>query len=655
MATKTFEELKQLAIQIRDEKTNKQNTATRVGTAMLEYINKLEQDYYDKTQTDEELKERDDKLTEIEEKRIEVLGKLIKGNIDLLKNGYSDGYVDDNGNVVLDSKSFCTIYSIIPVKNGITYTYTLTDGEVAAENVAIVCFFDSTFTPIQSYHAKDLIDDTLSITAPTNSRYCTVCKKNGSTITFKANEDYYAMPYFFSIKNTSIINKLIYTDYPYRNNENNIITTLNPFLSSSVNAELNPNKSIVEKNEVKLTISNGDVSYGWAYYYTLKKGTYDAGKYLAFIKVKRTGTSPIRIQVFGDGGKDIANKDISNLIQNDYNVFSVEFELQEAASIGLGVSSKNTSNVGDEIYISLAGIAKNRNDYNLGSDIYTIDDIINLGSGDGIKLSNVDNTIQGDVSNPLSIVKETAGLSAIFHSIGVIADSLGSGELQFYHDGKFVYPDCYEWSWGQRLAALIGNCKCTNWSSGGLRADTWIANYWNSEKSGFTLDGSESKIKNDKKLAYIIELATNDSISEIPVGDFDTDVDISDYNNNKSTFTGNYAGIIQRVKSIQPSAKIFCITIPEYWSDKAESVGYNDAIRLMASKFSNVFIIDLQKYTPIGSEFENQYKMFGHMTTQGYQYVTYMIATYIDYIIRQNPEKFKKAAVIGTEYDDGNL
>lgn len=75
MATKTFEELKQLAIQIRDEKTNKQNTATRVGTAMLEHINKLEQDYYDKTQTDEELKERDDKLTELDsnlQKRINV-------------------------------------------------------------------------------------------------------------------------------------------------------------------------------------------------------------------------------------------------------------------------------------------------------------------------------------------------------------------------------------------------------------------------------------------------------------------------------------------------------------------------------------------------------------------------------------------------------
>lgn len=65
MATKTFEELKQLAIHIRDEKTNKQNTATRVGTAMLEHLNKLEQDYYDKTATDEELKQRDEKLAEL--------------------------------------------------------------------------------------------------------------------------------------------------------------------------------------------------------------------------------------------------------------------------------------------------------------------------------------------------------------------------------------------------------------------------------------------------------------------------------------------------------------------------------------------------------------------------------------------------------------
>ena len=57
MATKTFEELKQMAIQIRDEKTNKQNTATRIGTQMLEHLNKLEQEYYDKTTLDKRITE----------------------------------------------------------------------------------------------------------------------------------------------------------------------------------------------------------------------------------------------------------------------------------------------------------------------------------------------------------------------------------------------------------------------------------------------------------------------------------------------------------------------------------------------------------------------------------------------------------------------
>lgn len=97
MATKTFEELKQLAIQIRDEKTNKQNTATRVGTAMLEHINKLEQDYYDKTQTDEELKERDDKLTELEGITSKLNSK-IDGNIQEEHTDSTDDYFEFQNN-----------------------------------------------------------------------------------------------------------------------------------------------------------------------------------------------------------------------------------------------------------------------------------------------------------------------------------------------------------------------------------------------------------------------------------------------------------------------------------------------------------------------------------------------------------------------------
>ncbi|WP_300228189.1 hypothetical protein, partial [uncultured Bacteroides sp.] len=71
MATKTFEELKQMAIQIRDEKTNKQNTATRIGTQMLEHLNKLEQDFLDKDTTEGKFSELGKKMSEINKEVIE--------------------------------------------------------------------------------------------------------------------------------------------------------------------------------------------------------------------------------------------------------------------------------------------------------------------------------------------------------------------------------------------------------------------------------------------------------------------------------------------------------------------------------------------------------------------------------------------------------
>lgn len=98
MATKTFEELKQLAIQIRDEKTNKQNTATRIGTQMLEHLNKLEQDYYDKTATDEELKQRDEKLSELSSQTSNIY-LLMRQYIFNMKTFIStDGVVRENKN-----------------------------------------------------------------------------------------------------------------------------------------------------------------------------------------------------------------------------------------------------------------------------------------------------------------------------------------------------------------------------------------------------------------------------------------------------------------------------------------------------------------------------------------------------------------------------
>lgn len=62
-----------------------------------------------------------------------------------------------------------------------------------------------------------------------------------------------------------------------------------------------------------------------------------------------------------------------------------------------------------------------------------------------------------------------------------------------------------------------------------------------------------------------------------PVGDAETDIDTSDYNNNAETFAGYYGGIIQRIKSVQPKAVIFVATLANEGNDS--SIPYNEQIR----------------------------------------------------------------------------
>ena len=109
MATKTFEELKQMAIQIRDEKTNKQNTATRIGTQMLEHLNKLEQDFLDKDTTE-------GKFSELEIRKT-------KFNIDTT---LSDQYRKSLGSAKQGQKIYCNINNLKIQGTGYLQIYNLT-------------------------------------------------------------------------------------------------------------------------------------------------------------------------------------------------------------------------------------------------------------------------------------------------------------------------------------------------------------------------------------------------------------------------------------------------------------------------------------------------------------------------------------------------
>lgn len=239
------------------------------------------------------------------------------------------------------------------------------------------------------------------------------------------------------------------------------------------------------------------------------------------------------------------------------------------------------------------------------------------------------------------------GFCGIFRLWGFIGDSLCSGEHEYHKaDGTKGYADLYDYSWGQYICRAIG-AQGENYSQGGETARGWIEHFWNHPKN----NNHNIDAKVSPKQAYIMALGVNDCNRKHPVGDIKTDIDTVDFLNNADTYAGNYAGIIQRVKSIQPDAKIFVVTNPDYQGEERQP--YNAVVRAMADIFSNVYVIDIDKFGPSyakGTDFRERYFTGGHLNAMGYQQTAWMLMAYIDRIIRQHPEAFSQVAFIGTDY-----
>jgi hypothetical protein len=62
-------------------------------------------------------------------------------------------------------------------------------------------------------------------------------------------------------------------------------------------------------------------------------------------------------------------------------------------------------------------------------------------------------------------------------------------------------------------------------------------------------------------------------------------------------------------------------------------------------------VIDLWEHGPIyDAEFKRNFFLSGHMNAAGYLLTARMFASYIDYIIRHNPEDFCQIGFVGTPY-----
>lgn len=244
---------------------------------------------------------------------------------------------------------------------------------------------------------------------------------------------------------------------------------------------------------------------------------------------------------------------------------------------------------------------------------------------------------------PLDRLVEGYSNTSIFRTIGFIGDSLSSGEFETRDEEcKPGYHDYYEYSWGQYIARKNG-LKAYNFSKGGMSAKQYMESF--AEKKGFW----------DKELAcqaYVMALGVNDVINAgMEIGSI-SDIDPDDWRNNKPTFIGYYAQIIARIKAeIQPEAKFFFVTMLHHDEDPMRDEKrrkHAESLYELAAYFDRSYVIDLYQYGPrYDAEYRESYNLYGHLNPMGYILTAKMVDSYIDYIIRKNPDDFRRVPFIG--------
>ena len=243
--------------------------------------------------------------------------------------------------------------------------------------------------------------------------------------------------------------------------------------------------------------------------------------------------------------------------------------------------------------------------------------------------------------NPLEKLLENGGYTSSFASISCVGDSLTEGVSEYIVDGKTKYAGRNEgletFSYPAQLARMTGSIV-RNYGVGGATAKSWLET--NKSKDCFSPE--------NKSQAYIIAIGTNDTVYD---GDVDTDVDISDYNNNSDNFVGNYAKIIQKCLESQPKAKVFAVTIPKTRSNYHNAwTDGNSRIKAVAKKLG-VYVLDIYSFSDSFRD-ADAYKMSfysgGHRNAVGYKRTAMEYATYISWLIEKNPSDFKNIQFIGT-------
>lgn len=275
--------------------------------------------------------------------------------------------------------------------------------------------------------------------------------------------------------------------------------------------------------------------------------------------------------------------------------------------------------------------------YNNGEEITP--DVEGLDSFDEFGVEPVGDT-------PPTTLNYHASFCAIFRTWGFIGASFDSGAYEYTENNATQYIQDYDSSWGQHFCRING-CEGYNFSYGGWTAKNWCSTSTNERawKNG------QGKPATELKQGYVIRFGGNDYNSDIEIGSLDTDVNLNDYTQNADTFAGWMAGVIQRIKSVNPRAFFFVVTTRNVGTPSARQSAVNEVIRALPNIFTNVYLIDMWQYSlNWGLVATRPYKNGGHGNAAGYFYEAILFNTLIDWVIRKNLSDFKEVQFVGTNY-----
>lgn len=349
--------------------------------------------------------------------------------------------------------------------------------------------------------------------------------------------------------------------------------------------------------------------------------------YVSLLKEVNVGDIVIVSVYGGSNGRAYALTDINRVI----------YDIAEA--------SLNTTNAPIELHVKKQGylyINSNYSSINLKENVYIAIIKSKYDNYDVRRYDNEGNVIPTD--NPCAYLITSQSLASCILKWGFIGDSYGAGEIEYTEDGETKFQDNQETlSFGKRFMQM-NNVDGYVFAQGGQTAKGWCT-------GGGNRTWENAQKQENLQHAYIIQLGSNDANTDISVGNV-SDIDTSNYNNNADTFAGWYAGIIQRILSVQPKAIIFAATV-RYASDAERRLQMSAVIRQICNLFpNNVYCVDIEKYgIKWNSPFGNNLLNGGHPSALGHLYQAIYYNTYIDWIIRNNMSKFKKTQFIGTNME----